>query len=73
MISVVAINNRAAESQGSDQILDQTPILHAKYFAHMINLVLVNTWPDGHLAQIMDECRYAQSTFSRGRVTDTIH
>jgi hypothetical protein len=59
----VVIDNLPAQSVGLDQALEDTglPIIHVKCFAHMTNLVLLNTISDPNLSTIMAELTELQN------------
>jgi hypothetical protein len=63
VIFSVVIDKLRAQSSGLDRIVSPSIILHVKCFAHMINLVLVNTMTNAYFAEIMDELKQAQRNF----------
>jgi hypothetical protein len=71
MCSVV-IDNLRAQSSGLDRVVGQSIILHIKCFAHMINLVLVNTMTNAYFAEIMDEMKQTQRLFRLQPAIDAI-
>jgi hypothetical protein len=51
----IVIDNLPAQSAGLDEILSrsESPIIHIRYFAHMANLVLVNSLATQHFERVM--------------------
>jgi hypothetical protein len=68
----VVIDNLRAQSSGLDRGVGWSIILHVKCFAHMINLVLVNTTTNVYFAEIMDELKQAQRIFRMQTAIDAI-
>jgi hypothetical protein len=63
VICSVVIDNLPAQSSGLERALTERPILHVKCFAHMTNLILVNSIGEEIFTNVMEELRTIQRIF----------
>jgi hypothetical protein len=63
VICSVVVDNLPAQSSGLERVLAESPILHVKCFAHMTNLILVNSQDGEVFMNVMAELGTVQRIF----------
>lgn len=72
VICSVVVDNLPAQSRGLGRVLTDSPIIHVKCFAHMANLILTHTMPNGYFIKIMDALKCFQHIFRGERAVQYI-